>query len=346
MRGVHNMPILRPGKVPPELLDKHVFSHLGVRDAAVIHGPGIGRDAALIRVGRQVVVATTDPITGTVNQIGSYVLHICANDVATFGVEPRWFLTTILLPENADESLLKDIMISMHTAAEDLNVSIIGGHTEITTGLTRPIVIGFMLGITGKGEYVTSTAAKPGNTLILTKGVAIEGTAILATERADQLRVKLGRGVVDRAQQFIDRLSVVPEALKAMAMKAVTAMHDPTEGGVANGLHEIADASGVGFVVHRNALVIHEETRKICQALDINPLNLIASGAMIMAVKANKAKELVQALEQEGISASIIGHLVKDPSTRQIIESNGSKARLHHTSEDALWTALEKPLDD
>lgn len=346
MRGVHNMPVFRPGKVPPEILEKHVFPYIGVKDPDVIHGPGVGRDAALIRVGRHVIAATTDPITGTVSRIGSYVLHICANDIATFGIEPRWFLATILLPENSDESLLQDIMTSMHKAAEDLNVSIIGGHTEITSGLPRPLVIGFMLGIAGHRGYVTSTAAQPGNILILTKGVGIEGTAILAAERAAQLRVKLGRSIVDRAQQFIDRLSVVPEALKAMALKAVTAMHDPTEGGVANGLHEIADASGVGFVVQRKGLVIHEETQQICQIFDINPLNLIASGAMIMAVKSNKVKELIQALEQAGISVSIIGHLVKDASIRNIVEPDGSETRLQHTSEDALWAALEKPLDD
>jgi hydrogenase maturation factor len=338
------LPILRLGKVPPETLEKHVFPFLGSPDPDILHGPGIGRDAALIRIGRQVAVATTDPITGAVYKIGSYALHICANDVATFGIRPRWFLATILLPENAKTQMLEEIMNSMHTTAKSLEVAIIGGHTEVTTGLKRPIIIGFMLGIGEDEKYVTSTGAQPDNALILTKGVAIEGTAILATERASDLQNKLHGDVINRAQQFVKQLSVVPEALAAMATGAVTAMHDPTEGGVANGIHELADASGVGFIVDRSALVIHEETAQICQVLEVNPLNLIASGAMLIAVHRNQAKTVLGVLEKAGISAATIGRLVEDKKTRNIIESDGTLQRFPKPEEDALWNALTKPI--
>jgi hydrogenase maturation factor len=335
------MPGFRAGKVPPKTLEESVFPFLGVQDPDVVHGPGIGRDAAVIRVGRQVVVATTDPITGVVQHIGAYALHICANDVATFGIEPRWFLATILLPENADLKILEDIMASMHQAAESLKVAIIGGHTEVTPGLSRPIVIGFMLGSAKEGSYVTSSNAQPGNVLILTKGVGIEGTAILATERAGELGELLGQQILQDGQRFLHQLSVVPEALTAVSTGGVTAMHDPTEGGIANGLHEMADASSVGFVVHREALVVHEATHQICNLLRINPLNLIASGAMLIATKANKAKEILQALEANGIAATIIGKLVSDISIRNIVESDGSELPLPQPAEDALWDALE-----
>ena len=141
------MPVFSAGKVPPEVLKQYVFPYLGSRDPDILHGPGIGRDAALIRVGRNVVAATTDPITGAIHHIGAYALHICANDVATFGIRPRWFLATILLPEGAQANDVQSIMSAMHSAAQRLDVAIIGGHTEITAGLTRPIVVGFMLGV-------------------------------------------------------------------------------------------------------------------------------------------------------------------------------------------------------
>lgn len=338
------MPILPTGKVPPEILAKSVFPFLGAEDVDVIHGPGIGRDAAVIRVGRQIVVATTDPITGAVCNIGSYVIHICANDIATFGIRPRWFLASILLPENAESQMLEDIMLSMHSAAKELNVSIIGGHTEVTPELKRPIITGFMLGLAEKGRFVTSTDAKVGNLVILTKGVAIEGTAILATEREEELSEKIGKDIVQRAKQFIQRISVVPEAIKAMSTGAVTAMHDPTEGGVANGLHELAEASELGFIVDRSKFVIHNETTQICNLLDVNPLDLIASGAMLIAVEEQQASNLLKTLKKDGIPAAIIGRLVKDSKQRAIIDFDGSLKPLVQPVTDALWAALSKPL--
>lgn len=338
------MPVYRAGKVPPSILEKDVFPFLGAADPDVLHGPGIGRDAALIRVGRKVMVATTDPITGAVKNIGAYALHICANDVATFGINPRWFLATILLPEETNHAILREIMNSMHIAANELEVSIIGGHTEITPGLSRPIVVGFMLGVTDENHYVTSTSAQSGNKLILTKGIAIEGTAILATERKTELLQHLDQSILTRAQQFFKLLSVVPDALKAMTTGAVTAMHDPTEGGVANGLHELAEASGLGFIIDKSTLIIHEETRKICEVLEIDPMNLIASGAMLIAVQSNKSTAVIQALRKGGISAEIIGELVRDSNIRVITGEDGAQQPLEQPKQDALWEALVKPL--
>ena len=334
----------RAGKVPPELLQNLVFPFLGAADGDVLLGPGIGRDAALLRVGRKVIVASTDPITGAIRNIGAYALHISANDVATFGVRPRWFLATLLLPEGSGSALLEEIMSSMHNAAQELGVAIVGGHSEVTPGLSRPIVVGCMLGVSEEGRYVTSASAKPSDALILTKGVAIEGTAILATDREEELLRHLDSALIRRAQRFIDWISVVPEAMQAMSTGAVTAMHDPTEGGVANALHELADASGTGFIVRREALTIHEETKQICALLKIDPLNLIASGSMIIAVQSAKAKKVLSTLHQAGISASIIGELVKNTETRTIIEPDGTKTRLPRPSEDALWGALTAPL--
>jgi hydrogenase maturation factor len=276
--------------------------------------------------------------------MGAYAVHICANDIATFGVLPRWFLVTILLPEGSDTDILRAITTSMHDAARSLNVAIIGGHTEVTPGISRPIVCGFMLGTSRKGKFVTTASAKPNNLLILSKGVGIEGTAILAWDRGKDLRRYLDDETIKQAQRFIEKISVVPEAIQAMELRAVTAMHDPTEGGIANGLHELADASKLGFIVNREAIVIHEETRLICDLLQINPLNLIASGAMLMAVKPSKARKVLTALEQIDVDASIIGKLVENPKTRVITEQDGSQNLLRQPKEDALWQALINPI--
>ena len=334
------------GKVPPEILEKTVFPFLGAPDSDVLHGPGIGRDAALVRVGQKVVVASTDPITGAEHNIGAHAIHISANDVATFGIRPRWFLVTVLLPEGAKSQLVEEIMSTMHSAAKDLGVSIIGGHTEVTPGLKRPIINGCMLGVSEQDQYVTSTQAESENSIILTKGVGIEGTAILANEREHILQEKLGKSLVTRAQQFMHEISVVPEAIKVISSKAVTAMHDPTEGGIANGLHELANASGLGFIVDYSKLVVREETSQICKVFDINPLNLIASGAMLIAVDNKQAPEVIQLLLDEEIPASIIGRLVKDSSQRKIIDVDGSIKDLPQPAEDALWQALEKNRED
>jgi hydrogenase maturation factor len=156
------------------------------------------------------------------------------------------------------------------------------------------------------------------------------------------LQQKLGSSVVDRAQQFIHRISVVPEALTAMATGAVRAMHDPTEGGISNGLHELADASGLGFIVDRSKIVIQEETQKICQVFNINPLDLIASGAMLMAVEEKQAPQILEALQKAKITAAVIGRLVADTSQRTIIDFDGSIKPLRQPTEDALWKALQK----
>ncbi|MCD6189253.1 MAG: hydrogenase, partial [Thermococcus sp.] len=171
-----------PGKVPPELLEKIVFNLLGVQDERVIVKSGVGIDAAAIDFGEKVLVASSDPITGAEKHIGFYAINVNANDVATFGARPRWFLATILLPENADESLLKEIMEDIHKSAEKLGISIVGGHTEVTIGLNRPIVIGTMLGEVEKEKLVRSNGSRAGDAIILTKGAGIEGTSIIASE--------------------------------------------------------------------------------------------------------------------------------------------------------------------
>ena len=190
--------MLPPGKIPPEKLKELVFNHLGARGERIIIGADLGIDAATIDFGSSVLVASTDPITGAEKGIGFYAVHVNANDVATFGARPKWFLVSILLPESADERLLTEIMRELHESASKLGVAIVGGHTEVTPGLEKPIVVGTMLGEVEREKLVTSNGARPGDAIIVTKWAGLEGTSIIASERSEELEKAFGREVSRR----------------------------------------------------------------------------------------------------------------------------------------------------
>ncbi|NJE84313.1 hydrogenase [Thermococcus sp. CX2] len=327
--------MLPPGKIPPEKLREIVFNRLGAPGERVIIKSDLGVDATAIDFGSSVLVASTDPITGAEERIGFYAVHINANDVATFGAKPKWFLVSILLPENADEALLAKIMNELHESAEKLGVAIVGGHTEVTPGLHRPIVVGTMLGEVSKEKLVTSNGAKPDDAIILTKWAGLEGTSIIASEREEELVKVFGREFVERAKSFISMISVVEDALTANEV-GVDAMHDPTEGGITNGLHEMADAAELGFRVYAEKIPIREETLKICEFYDLNPLALISSGALMIAAPKEKAEGIISALKGKGINASVIGEFLEDKDSRVIVE-NGRERPLERPESDELW---------
>lgn len=330
--------MLPPGKVPPEKLKELVFKNLGAPGERVIIGSDLGIDAAAIDFGDTVLVASTDPITGAEKGIGFYAVHVNANDVATFGARPKWFLVSILLPEKAEEELLEEIMRELHESALKLGVAIVGGHTEVTPGLERPIVVGTMLGEVPRERLVTSNGAKPGDVIIMTKWAGLEGTAIIASEREEELERKFGREFVEGAKSFIEMISVVEDALTANEV-GVNAMHDPTEGGIANGLHEMAEAARLGFRVYADRIPIREETLRICDFYGLNPLALISSGTLMIAAPRNRAEGILKALSERGINASVIGEFVEDPETRVIIE-NGVERPLERPESDELWKVV------
>ncbi len=330
--------MLAPGKIPPEKLKEIVFNRLGAPGERVLVGADLGIDASAIDFGERVLVASTDPITGAEERIGFYAVNVNANDVATFGAKPKWFLVSVLLPENSDEKTLERIMDDLHASASRLGVTIVGGHTEVTPGLKRPIVVGTMLGEVERKKLVTSNGAKPGDAIILTKWAGLEGTSIIASERGGELERAFGGEFVERAKSFIEMISVVEDALTASEI-GVHAMHDPTEGGIANGLHEMADAAGLGFVVHRERIPMREETLRICEFLNLNPLALISSGALLIAAPPESADEILEALTGKGINASIIGEFVEDPGRRVIVE-NGVERPLERPESDELWKVV------
>ena len=223
---------LPPGKIPIDILKEVVFKNLGAARSEVILGPAAGVDGAVLDVGNKNAIVSMDPITGAVERIGWEAININANDVATFGVEPAFFFSCIMLPEGADSKIVETISTQMHKAAKELGIAIVGGHCESTPGLTNPIVVGCIMGLTEKGKYVTAAGAKTGDKLILTKSAGIEGTAILASDREAQLSKIFNSTLLDSAKGFYKQISVVKDALTAYRAGGVHAMHDPTEGGM------------------------------------------------------------------------------------------------------------------
>ena len=302
---------MQAGKLPLELLSQ-LLAKVDVKDPRVFLGPKPGEDAALIDFGDKYLVAKTDPITFATDLIGWYLVQVNANDLAVMGATPKWLMATLLLPEGTVPELAEDIFDQLLEACSALDITLVGGHTEVTYGLPRPIAVGALLGEVAKDRVVLSSGARPGDRIVLTKGVAIEGTAILAREAPDALRkAGVGANTVDRAREFLfsPGISVVPDAGIACDVVQVHAMHDPTEGGLATGLLEMARAAGVGLMIEGEHIPVLPECEEICRALGLEPMGLIASGALLAAVGPSDIASLLKALEREGISAYEIGYV-------------------------------------
>ncbi|MBU7031268.1 MAG: AIR synthase family protein [Theionarchaea archaeon] len=307
-----------------EKLKALVLPYLGASNEKVLVPPRLGEDAAVIDLGFSKLVAASDPITGAIDHIGMYAVNINANDVACTGAPPEYFLSVLLLSRDMSDNQVEKIAADISYEAKKLSISIIGGHTE-SLAITNPIVVGTMLGLTER--VVTTSGATLGDDIILTKGAAIEGTSILATDFFDHLHQKIDTATLNRAQKFLDDISIVKEAMIARAY--ATAMHDPTEGGIAGALHELADASHTGFWVEPEKIPIMEETQKICAVLNIDPLKLISSGSLLITVNSSQSRILLDQLRGSGIIAEKIGKITEDRN-------------LDPVKQDELWRLIEE----
>jgi hydrogenase expression/formation protein HypE len=333
---------LPPGKIPVDILKDVVFKNLGAERSEVILGPSAGVDGAILDIGTKIAVVSMDPITGAIERIGWEAININANDVATFGVEPAFFFSCIMLPENADSKMVETISTQMHNAARELGIAIVGGHCESTPGLANPIVVGCTIGLTEKGKYVTAAGAKAGDKIILTKSAGIEGTAILATDREEQLKKVFSQSILDGAKHFYSHISIVKDALTAYRTGGVHAMHDPTEGGILNGIHEMADAASLGVRVAEEKITVEPETAKICRFFEIDPLQLISSGALLIAVEPDAVNKIISKLAQERIYADVIGEFNPNSNKRILMRPDDSAEILPRPSSDHLWLALSR----
>jgi hydrogenase maturation factor len=329
------------GKLPPEVLSWAIYPYLGVKDPRLISGPSIGEDAAIIDLqDDRVLVVHSDPITGALEDLGLLAVYVSTNDIATRGVRPLWISLVIFLAEGSSAEEAKRVMVQVDRAAKEVGVAVVGGHTEVTPGLKRTMVACTAFGIARKGSFVTTGGAEAGDLIILTKGAAIEGTAILASDLADILTEKLDPSILESAKEFRREISIVKDAEVAMKIGGVTAMHDPTEGGLAGGLYEMAIASNLGVEAYEEKIIVRPETSAICRILGVDPIQTIGSGALLIAVRAERAEAIIKALKDEGIQASVIGKFLQDPTVRRILRSDGTVLDLSKPIQDHLWKVL------
>lgn len=301
---------LATGKVPQEVLARLLKRPSEPR---VIQGPGTGNDTAVIEYPDRYGVISCDPITFTTGDIGHYAVHVAANDIYTSGADPLYFLPTVLFPEHeTSEQTVQDVLGQIEKTAHDLGIAVIGGHTEVTTGLTRPIIAGTMYGEVAKEQYIGHQGLKPGDAVILAGLAAIEATAIIAAAKEDDLRQRgYSEEDINIAKRYIftPGISVAKEARIARGNGAKR-MHDPTEGGLKTALWEIAESAGVGINFKPEAVLLSPLSEKLCREFGIDPLAVLSSGALLIVAAKENAARLIDELQKNGIETAIIGEVI------------------------------------
>ena len=329
-------PNLQIGKIDPDILGKLISDYTHKEDRVII-GAGIGEDAAIIDMGSSYLVAKTDPITHVTSEIGHYAVNINANDIAAMGGKPMWFLATILMPAASSADELKCIFSQLSESCKELGISYCGGHTEVTHSVNNPVVIGHMLGEVGRDNLKPTSEARLGDDLIMTKSSAIEATAIIALEKEKELRGHLGNKLLARAKNYLYNpgISVVKEASVVSSIKEVHALHDPTEGGIATGIFEMATASDLGVEVHYDKIPISEETLKLCEPYHVDPLGTFASGSLLIAVSPSVSEDVISRLSAVGITAARIGVMMPREEGMRLIK-NGENLPLPVYHQDEI----------
>jgi len=311
------------GKIDPKILGKLVSLYTSARNRVLI-GAGIGEDAAIIDMGHGYLVAKTDPITHVTGEIGYYAVHINANDIASMGGSPLWFLATILMPSRSSARDVERIFSQISRSCEELGIAYCGGHTEVTSSVNIPVLIGQMLGTVTKVHLKPSSGAREGDDLLMTKSAALEATAIIALEKEKELKTSFPERVIRKAQKYLHEpgISVVKEATLLRSMQGVHAFHDPTEGGLGTGIYEIATASGLGVEVDNERIPLTEETRLLCEYCHIDPLGAFASGSLLVAVSRSASEKAIKKLLKAGIPATRIGRMVSKTKGMTLIKAS------------------------
>lgn len=292
------------GKVPPASLAAHVFDRVGADLESVRQGPAYGEDAAAIDVETGTLVVSSDPLSLAADRVGTLGVHVACNDVAASGGDPTWLTNIVLLPGEAEDTVLDRITQQLDETAASVGVSIVGGHSEYNPTLDRPLLTLTCMGMAD--PYVPTGGAQPGDAVLLTKGAGIEGTAILASDFRSELRAAdVDRDTIDAAESYYEDIGVTKEA--AIVRDRATAMHDPTEGGLIDGLLELASASEVRLTVDSSTVPIREPTRVLTEEVAVDPLRIFGSGALIATVPKGLVSETIAELRSAGIEATRIG---------------------------------------
>lgn len=292
-------------------------------------GPRVGEDIAAVRLaGEDTLVLKSDPITFATDAVGYYAMVVNANDLATCGAKPRWMLATLLFPPGTSSSGVRKIMVELEQAASQFGVTICGGHTEITDAVTRPVVLGQLVGTVSRSHFIDKRSMRAGDQILLTKGVAVEGTALIAREFPQRmLELGLSQKEIEYCRQFLTNpgISIIREAEIAAACKEVRALHDVTEGGVATALEELGAAGGYRLQVYPDCIPVLDQTARICRLLDLNPLGLIGSGSLLITCGSEGCQSLSRALQEAGIPVAAIGQVLEEGSGVEALEEEGGR---------------------
>jgi len=327
---------MKIGKLDTELLRRLVFKNIKLHRDEVLVRPGIGEDCAVIDYGKYACVMSTDPITGAASEVGRLAVNITCNDIASNGVEPLGIMLTILVPEGTTEEEIDFIMKQAGEEAQKLNVEIIGGHTEITNAVNRVVISSTAIGREIKDKIVISSGAKVGDKIIMSKTAGLEGTGIIAYDLENKLISTISQEIIERAKKMVDNISVVEEGIIGGKI-GVSSMHDVTEGGILGAVWEICEAAGLGCIIYKDKINIAEETKEICNFLNIDPLRLISSGTMLMTISSDKVEDLVLELNKKEIKASVIGEVTKEG--RYILEGD-KKIEIEPPESDELYKVI------
>ena len=313
------------GKFPPDML-ADLLLQTASTDPRIIVGPGIGEDASVLDMGDTCLVVTSDPITFASDSIGWHAVQVNANDIACSGAIPKWFLPTLMIPTHTTEKQASEIFIQIVQACSEIGVAVIGGHSEVTSGITKPIVSGTMLGEVQKTDIIKTGGAVEGDSIVLTKGIAIEGTSILARDFSEVLRLQnVPEESLNAAATLLDTLSisVLKDARIACSTVKVNSLHDPTEGGLVTAIREVAHASGLGAAIEEGSVPIFPECINVCTPLGINPFGLLSSGALLITLHSAEVPSLLSALSLEGITGWEIGQMLAPEEGLLMITAEG-----------------------
>jgi len=319
-------PVLAVGKLPAALLGRLLAAH-APNDPDLLVGPGLGRDAAAIAIGGAILVAKTDPITFASRDAAAYLVDVNANDVACLGARPRWLLVTVLLAPGTTEREVEAQFAELAAACGRRGIALVGGHSEVTAGLDRTLLVGTLLGETTAERLLRPGGGRPGDRLLLTKALAVEGTALLANELGETLADDLGAETVERARRLLvdPGISVVREAELLLAAGGVAALHDPTEGGLATAVRELAAASGCGAELDLERVPVLAETAAISRRLGLDPLGLLASGSLLAAARPEAVPGLLAAAAGAGVAVAEIGRLRPAEEGFVVVEGGGAR---------------------
>ena len=328
------------GKLKHKYLAK-LLSNIEIYDERVIMGSKIGEDAAVIDIpGDNYLVIKTDPITFATDEIGYYAVIVNVNDLVCTGAKPKWFQSTILLPEHlTTREIIEDIFKNIHKTCKSMGITVVGGHTEITPGLERPIIIGSLVGEVQKNKLVLTSGAEPGDALILTKGIFIEGTSIIGREKEKELIQKeFNQDFIEKCKNYLYNpgISVYKEAVLVNDHFEIKSMHDPTEGGLATGIAEMTIASNTGVIIEREKIKILPEPLKLSETFNLNPMGTISSGTLLIAINNENSIELLDLLKKNQIDAEKIGEFVSNNKGLKIKEKDGKLNQLYYSETDEI----------